>query len=389
MSQKLTTTANRRRAPWFRDRLSSIVVSAALVAGSTASAQQALPTNVNPETLNRLSVPAPDGSTGVDGIVAHGSGTIVRWEFAPGRVLSELAILATAREHDQPYEWSLHELEGLAVGLSPDVIDVVRNRAALDSLDAEKAVVVQVAREVFGAHALSTETYVRARDVFGEANLVDLVMIMAEYAEDAVRLTAFNQQMPPGWRQFLPLPYELPDDIHADSRSRLPYLRRETRRAAPTPPLYGRGLAPEGTGPGQITRRIRSVEALQQSVGARLVRLARMVACRELDDEYQWTFNALEAEGDGLEAAVIDVVGSRASTADLAERDRALIGLGRELLGNHWVRPATYSTALAVFGEADLVDFVNLFATHAGAAALLTAFDQRLPPGQRSTLPDR
>ena len=48
-----------------------------------------------------------------------------------GRALSELAILATAREHDQPYEWSLHEMEAIAVGFDPAVIDVVRNREPL------------------------------------------------------------------------------------------------------------------------------------------------------------------------------------------------------------------------------------------------------------------
>ena len=34
-----------------------------------------------------------------------------------GRQLTELTILATARELDQPYEWALHELEALVVGL--------------------------------------------------------------------------------------------------------------------------------------------------------------------------------------------------------------------------------------------------------------------------------
>src|SRR5262249_8528475 len=52
-------------------------------------------------------------------IRSHRSGVDVRWENKVGRALSELAILATAREHDQPYEWSLHEMEAIAVGLDP------------------------------------------------------------------------------------------------------------------------------------------------------------------------------------------------------------------------------------------------------------------------------
>src|ERR1041385_7825898 len=59
-------------------------------------------------------------------IRSHRSGVDVRWENKVGRTLSELAILATAREHDQPYEWSLHEMEAIAVGLSPSAIKIVR-----------------------------------------------------------------------------------------------------------------------------------------------------------------------------------------------------------------------------------------------------------------------
>jgi hypothetical protein len=60
------------------------------------------------------------------GLRLHRSGVNVRWDSPLGRQLTELAIITTAREHDQPYEWSLHEMEAVAVGLAPAVIDVVR-----------------------------------------------------------------------------------------------------------------------------------------------------------------------------------------------------------------------------------------------------------------------
>src|SRR5262249_51909166 len=64
----------------------------------------------------------------------HRSGANVRWESPIGRAFTELAILTTAREHDQPYEWSLHEMEAIAVGLDPAAIDVVRHRKPLNRL---------------------------------------------------------------------------------------------------------------------------------------------------------------------------------------------------------------------------------------------------------------
>ena len=48
----------------------------------------------------------------------HRTGVDVRWDAHAGRRLSELSIISTAREHDQPYEWSLHHMEALSVGSS-------------------------------------------------------------------------------------------------------------------------------------------------------------------------------------------------------------------------------------------------------------------------------
>jgi hypothetical protein len=362
------------------------VLALVFLVATTVGAQDTLPAGVNPDSRSRLPSLGPDSPAGVARIVAHGTGALVRWEFAPGRALSELAILATAREHDQPYEWSLHEVEALAVGLEPQVIDIVRDRLPLTGISDEEAVIIQMGREIFGNHALSAETYARAHSFLGTANLVDVVMLMGEYAEDAVRLTAFNQHMPLGWKQFLPLPFTPPDDIHPDSRSRLAYLRNETRGVSATPSLYGRGLAPEGTGPGQIMRRSRGLEALQASVGRRLIRLANLVAARELDDVYQWTMNEIAAAQDGLEPAIIDRVRQRAPVSDINEKDAALIEFGREVLTAHTVRPSTYARMLELFGEPDLVGFVNVMAKHASDSTLLIAFQQQLPAGQEPLL---
>ena len=109
-----------------------------------ALAQGILPTDIYQESRNRLPSAEPGAPLGADGIRLHASGLSVRWEWPLGRALTELAILITAREHDQPFEWSLHELEGIAVGLDPRVIDSVRNRASLSGLDEEESIIVQM-----------------------------------------------------------------------------------------------------------------------------------------------------------------------------------------------------------------------------------------------------
>jgi hypothetical protein len=208
---------------------------------------------------------------------------------------------------------------------------------------------------------------------------------MASYAATATRLTAFNQHMPPGWKQFLPLPFTMPDDIHADSRSRLPLIRTQTQN--PQANLYARQLAPEGTGPGHITRHGRGAASLEASVGRRLIGLAILVTARQHDVQYDWTVNELAALNDGLEPPIIDAVRRNAAPKDMGDKEAAIIQFGRELFETHNVGRETYARALKAFGERDLVDIVGVMAQHAGDAVLVTAFDQHLPEGQKPLLP--
>ena len=350
-----------------------------------------LPADVNAESRSRLSMPAPDPAGGpsaaVNAIRGAGTGVNARWESPVGRPLLELAILITAREHDAPFEWSLHEMEAVAVGLDPDVIDVVRNREPVAGLGDREAVIVQAGREIFGAHRLSPETYRRAVTLFGEANFVDVVDLMARYAGTAARLAAFNQQMPPGWPQFLPLPFTPPDDLDPRSRSRLPPLPAPAETTRATPSLYGRTLSPQGTGPGQIGGHGAGRASLEANVARPLLDLAVLVTARAYDVQYAWTLTEPAAVENGLDPAVIDVVRDAGPVAGLGDREAALIAFGRELFGPHTVSPETYASAVeAVGGTTNLVDLVNLMAQHVSDATVLIAFDQHLPAGQAPLL---
>jgi 4-carboxymuconolactone decarboxylase len=374
---------------------------------AAARTEDALPKDVHPDSRNRLPPIQRDelddrgrraydealkgvGALGTSQAAAlirlHRSGANVRWESPVGRALTELAILTTAREHDQPYEWSLHEMEAIAVGLDPTVIDVVRHRKSLNKIGDKEITIIQAGREIFGRHKLSSETYARGLKLFGRRDLVDILDLMAVYSATAARLSAFNQHMPPGWKQFLPLSFTQPNDIHADSRSRLPLMRSQGQTQQ-TPSLYSRGLAPEGTGPGQLARHGAGLKSLEASVGPRLMGLAILVTAREHDAQYQWTINEPAAIQAGLEPAVVDIVRHRRSVNDLAERDAVVVEFGRELFDTHNVSPELYARGLKAFGERDLVDLVGLMAQHSSEAALFAAFDQHLPEGQKPLLP--
>lgn len=130
----------------------------------------------------------------------------LRFEAGLGGRVRELAILATARELDSQFEWAAHESEARREGISTGLIDIVRHRRDLTGVDEADAAVIALAREIFGARKVSSETYARCLARFGRRRLVDLVALMGNYAATAALLIAFDMQLDPGAEPGLPVP---------------------------------------------------------------------------------------------------------------------------------------------------------------------------------------
>jgi 4-carboxymuconolactone decarboxylase len=160
----------------------------------------------------------PNGGTlrglrGPGGIMLH-SEELARWaqplnrylrgEAGLGGRLRELAILATARELDSQFEWAAHEAEALGAGVPADLIDTIRHRRPLDTIDRDDATVIALAREIFTARKVGPTTFARALALFGRKTLVDLVALMGNYAAAAALLTALDMQLDPGQEPPLP-----------------------------------------------------------------------------------------------------------------------------------------------------------------------------------------
>ena len=127
-------------------------------------------------------------------------------ESSQGRALIGLAILATAREHNQQYDWTMNEPIALKDGLAPAVIDVVRHQRPLTGLGEKEATLIQFVRELFQQHYVTAATYARAKRVFGQRDLSDFVVgPIAQHARDACMLTAFDQRLPAGQKPLLPV----------------------------------------------------------------------------------------------------------------------------------------------------------------------------------------
>jgi 4-carboxymuconolactone decarboxylase len=193
-----------------------------------------------------------------------------------------------------------------------------------------------------------------------------------------------------------------PDDVDPASRNRLPVVRREHLDDA-VKPVFDEIATPSATsvaglqGPGGIMLHSPSLVAAHRAYNRALrtvpdlppalKELAILVAARAMDQAFEWTTHEGPALAAGLDLAIIDVVRHRRVLDGLPEREAAIIRLGREALEARRVQPATYAEAQRLFGRRALVSLVALMANYAGAAVLLTVFDQQLPPDLPSTLP--
>jgi 4-carboxymuconolactone decarboxylase len=116
----------------------------------------------------------------------------------------QLAVLITAREIDQQYEWSAHELAGRRQGLEQTVIDVVKYNGGVESLSDKDATLITFGRALFREHRVSSELWENMVSHFGRQRTVQLMMIMGEYFKAGFMMNAVDQHLPPGREALLP-----------------------------------------------------------------------------------------------------------------------------------------------------------------------------------------
>lgn len=193
-----------------------------------------------------------------------------------------------------------------------------------------------------------------------------------------------------------------PADVDPQSGCRLPLPERgeldpEAQRIYDTLADPGGGTLRGLRGPGGITlhspglsrhsRPLNRYLRYESDLGGRLRELAILVTARAVDSQFEWAAHEAEAEREGVPRDVIEAIRHRRSTAGLDPADAIVIELGREIFVRRKVSPETFARALARFGRRRLIDLVALMGNYASTAALLTAFDMQLDPGQESPLP--
>src|SRR6476619_14359 len=152
----------------MRIRLSGLFLAALPV---VAQAQKSLPPDIHPVTLSRLPPVTPEDldEEGRRLLAARTNFTpgpgpthitvyspreldlgIPSGEKSPvGARYFQLAVLITAREIDQQYEWSAHEPAGLRQGLEQSVTDVVKHNRPVVGLSDKDATMISFGRALY------------------------------------------------------------------------------------------------------------------------------------------------------------------------------------------------------------------------------------------------
>jgi len=116
----------------------------------------------------------------------------------------QIAVLITAREIDQQFEWTMHELAGRRQGLDQGVIDVIKYDKDVASLPEKDATLITFGRTLLREHRVSSELWEKMVSDFGRQRTVQLMMIMGEYFKVGIMMDAVDQHLPPEREALLP-----------------------------------------------------------------------------------------------------------------------------------------------------------------------------------------
>ena len=120
--------------------------------------------------------------------------------------IREIAILTTAREMDSQFEWAAHEPEALSVGVPANVVEAIKHRHSSSGLDDADAAVIELGRQIWRTHKVSSELFAKAKTLFGATMLIDIVLLMGNYASTAAMLATVDMQLHKGSEPLLPMP---------------------------------------------------------------------------------------------------------------------------------------------------------------------------------------
>jgi 4-carboxymuconolactone decarboxylase len=122
----------------------------------------------------------------------------LRWNTSVPLRLNEFAILIIGRQWRSQVEWFAHAPIALKAGLSPDIIAELKTGKRPSNMQPDEAIVYDFVTELTTKHAVSDETFKRAKQILGEQQVVDLTAVAGTYVTVAMILAMAEESVPPG-----------------------------------------------------------------------------------------------------------------------------------------------------------------------------------------------
>jgi 4-carboxymuconolactone decarboxylase len=128
--------------------------------------------------------------------VARSMGDYLRYHSAIGNKLSEFAILLTAREWSQNYEWYVHYPIALKVGIRSETAQAIWEQKRPAAMEPDEELIYSFATELFKTHRVSDSTFERTEKRFGKKGVVDLTGIFGYYTFLAMEMNVADYPVP-------------------------------------------------------------------------------------------------------------------------------------------------------------------------------------------------
>ena len=132
--------------------------------------------------------------------LANRFGNAVRLNGKLDKRLLELMVLVIARHWSAQYEWFAHAKAAVKAGVSPEVVEAIRNRRTPEFARDDEQLVYETITELAETRTLSQPSYDRALAALGLELLIELITAAGFYTLVAMMLNAFDAPVPGGER---------------------------------------------------------------------------------------------------------------------------------------------------------------------------------------------
>jgi len=122
----------------------------------------------------------------------------LRWQTSVPLRLNEFAILIIGRQWRSQVEWFAHAPLAIKAGLSPQIVAELKLNKRPSNMPPEEAAVYDFITELMTKHEVSDATFNRARELFGEQQVVDLTAVAGTYVTIAMILAMAEESVPAG-----------------------------------------------------------------------------------------------------------------------------------------------------------------------------------------------